>query len=577
MDQLNQAHLLLAGPADTDQEFYHRAAQAIAVATDCRWGGVCFSRSDTSQLEVVALWEKDAPPSSFCFDINGSPCELVYSAPLDKAHVYFPRDVYKRFSGCELLGDLGVESYRGQAFYGDDNRVLGHIFALHDGPHPDSPEVRFFFGLLSQRMSAEYRRFSRQDELRRLSSMIGITRNMMSFVDKDYRYRAVSQGYVDTFGMPREEMIGKRVEEVHGADVFQGILKPVLDRSFDGDSINTRHWIYPPEKPGKYLDVWQTPYTETDGTVTGVVVSGHDITRQKQVEETLQKLSLAVTHSPVLTVITDPEGVIEYVSPIVEKITGYRQSEVIGHTPSLFKSGRTDEKVYQELWGAIKNKQAWSGELENRRKNGEYYWESISIAPVLDENGKLTAFVGISMDISQRKLMEQQLQELACSDPLTGIFNRRHFLQELDQQLDHSRRYGMPLSLMIIDIDNFKQLNDSGGHALGDEAILQFVTVCDKTIRTVDIFGRMGGDEFAIAMPETAVEEAAVLAERLRSLVMALKISHDGSDARMTVSIGLSSFIAREDRDSTIERFLKRADKALYKAKRQGRNRIAIF
>ena len=576
MDQLNRAHLLLAGTADTNQAFFEQAAQAIAVATDCRWGGVGISRPDTPELDVVAIWDRDGLGSPFCFDIDGSPCELVSKAPPDQAHVYIPCDVHKQFTSCDPLVNLGVESFRGQAFYGEDQRVVGHIFSLHDSPRPDRPEVRFFFGLLSQRMSAEYHRFNQQNELRRLSKMVGITRNMMSFVDQEYRYRAVSQGYVDTFDLPQPQILGKRVDEVHGKAVFGSVLKPMLERSFNGESINTRYWINPPRKPAMYLDVWQTPYTEPDGSVSGVVVSGHDMTRQKQTEETLRKLSLAVTHSPVLTVITDPEGVIEYVSPIVESITGYRQEEVIGKTPSLFKSGRTDEKIYQALWGAIKNRQAWSGELENRRKNGEYYWESISIAPVLDDERNLVAFVGISMDISERKQMEQQLQELAASDSLTGIFNRRYFLQEVGHQLNHSRRYSMPISLMIIDIDNFKQLNDSGGHALGDQAILQFVDICRKTIRTVDIFGRMGGDEFAIAMPETGSAEALVLAERLRSLVMAATVTHDSRKAQMTISIGLSSYIFGQGKDESIEVFLHRADKALYKAKRLGRNRIAV-
>lgn len=350
----------------------------------------------------------------------------------------------------------------------------------------------------------------------------------------------------------------------------------MLSRSLKGEHVKTRHWIYPPGMKPKFLDVWQTPHFGKDGSVNGVVVSGHDITRQRIAEETLQKLSLAVTHSPVLTVITDPEGVIEYVSPIVEKITGYTPDEVIGNTPRMFKSGRTDAKIYKELWAAIKGKQAWSGELENRRKDGRYYWESISIAPVVNEDQRLVAFVGISMDITERKEMERQLQELASSDPLTGIFNRRYFMDELEHQLDHAKRYGMPLSLMIIDIDNFKQINDCGGHAMGDEAILQFVEVCKQTVRIVDIFGRMGGDEFAIAMPETDSKSAWVLAERLMELINRLTIRHEGEETGITVSIGLASCTIEESSQESIHTLLNRADKALYQAKRNGRNQIFI-
>ncbi|WP_428607192.1 sensor domain-containing diguanylate cyclase [Sedimenticola sp.] len=574
MDHFDQAHILLAGPAETANEFFNRAAQAIAVATKCRWGGVGFSKPDSSDLEVVAIWDDGKPGKPFAFNIAGSPCELVYRAAPDNVHIYYAEDLQDTFSSCELLKALGAESYRGQAFYGEDQRAVGHIFALDDKPQNDRPEIRFFFELLSQRISAEYRRFNQQDVLRRYSNMVAITRNFMSFVDKKYTYLAVSQGYVDTFGGSHENLIGKKVHDVHGEALFQSVLKPLLDSSFQGESINTRHWIYPPDKSPKYVDVWQTPYIEEDGTISGAVVSGHDITPQKKIEETLQKLSLAITHSPVLTVITDPNGVIEYVSPIVEKITGYRPEEVIGKTPRLFKSGRTDRAIYRELWHAIKSKQPWHGELENRRKNGEYYWESISISPVLNDHGELSAFVGISMDISERKQMEQQLKEMASTDPLTGIFNRRHFMQEVESQLAYSKRYGTPLAFMVIDIDHFKQLNDSGGHALGDEAILQFTAVTRETIRVVDIFGRMGGDEFAIAMPDTDTKAARVLAERLREKISHLTIANDLHSTRMTISIGLSAFTGNGQSDESVNTLMHQTDRALYKAKRAGRNQI---
>lgn len=576
MDQFNQAHILLAGTADTANEFFRHAAQAIAVASESRWGGVGISKPESFEVEVVALWDGEGWGDPFSFQIPGSPCELVYQTTPENMHIYFADGLQDTFRTCDLLKSLGAESYRGQAFYGEDRRIAGHIFALDDKPQPDSAGVRFFFDLLSQRMSTELRRFNQQNALRRYTNMIAITRNMMSFIDRAYTYRAVSQGYVDTFNAPHEKLIGKRVDELHGHELFQTVLKPLLDSSFQGESINTRHWIYPPDMAPKYIDVWQTPYVEADGTISGTVVSGHDITEQKAIEETLQKLSLAITHSPVLTVITNPNGVIEYVSPIVEKITGYRPEEVIGKTPSLFKSGRTDRKLYRELWLAIKNKRPWQGELENRRKSGEYYWESISIAPVLNERDELVAFVGISMDVSERKQMEQQLKELASTDPLTGIFNRRHFMEEVESQLAYSKRYQTPLSCMIIDIDHFKQLNDNGGHALGDEAILKFTEATHETIRVVDIFGRMGGDEFAIALPDTDDREALVLAERLKEKVSKLTIQNSLHSSQMTISIGLATFPSHGDISESVNKLLSRADKALYEAKRGGRNLVGI-
>ncbi len=576
MDQFNQAHILLAGPAESENDFFKRATQAIAVASESRWGGVGFLNPKTSEVDVVALWNGDGWDAPFSFAISGAPCEQVYQTTPENSYLYIGEHLQKRFNGCELLTRLQAVCYRGQAFYGEADQVAGHIFALDDKPLPDSVGIRLFFELLSQRMGAEYRRFRQQNRLSRYTNMIAITRNFMSFVDRDYHYLAVSQGYVDAFGQPHDALIGKRIDAVHGEEIFNTVLKPSLDRSFQGESINAQHWIYPPGKAPKYVDVWQTPNREADGTISGVVVSGHDITGQKQLEETLQKLSLAITHSPVLTIITNPHGVIEYVSPIVEKITGYRPEEVIGKTPSLFKSGRTDRNVYRELWLAIKNKRSWQGELENRRKNGEYYWESISIAPVLNERDELVAFVGISMDISERKQMEQRLHELASTDPLTGLFNRRHFMSEVESQLAYSKRYGAPLSILIIDIDHFKQLNDSGGHALGDKAILKFAEIARETMRVVDIFGRMGGDEFAIALPDTMGSEALVLAQRLKERISQVTIQNDTHASQMTISIGLSTYLSQANSDESVHSLLRRADQALYDAKRSGRNQVSI-
>lgn len=568
--------MLLAGMADTANEFYRHAAQAIAVASGSRLGGVSFIRPSSPEVEVVALWDGEGWADPFSVPINDSPFEIAHQSTSRYKHVYFAEDLQNTFSSCEFLKSMDVANYRGQVFYSDDNQILGHVFALDINSPSDSAEMRFFYDLLSQRISTEYRRFRQQDELRRYTNMISITRNMLSFVDDRYTYRAVSQGYVDLFKTPHNKLVGSRVDEIHGNERFEAVIKPLLDDNFRGETVHARHWIHPPDTTPRYIDVWQTPYVEDDGRISGAVVSGHDITEQKTIEDTLQKLSLAITHSPVLTVITDPNGVIEYVSPIVEKITGYRPEEVIGKTPSLFKSGRTDRKLYRELWHAIKNKRAWQGELENRRKNGEYYWERLSIAPVMDEQGQLVAFVGISMDISERKQMEQQLKAMASTDSLTGIYNRRHFMAEVESKLAYSKRYGTPFSCMIIDIDHFKQLNDNGGHALGDQAILKFTETTRDAIRIVDVFGRMGGDEFGIALPDTDEKDALVLAERLKEMISQLTIENDLYSSHMTVSIGVATYSKSRDKNESANSLISHADRALYKAKRGGRNLVGI-
>ncbi|MCW8889590.1 MAG: diguanylate cyclase [Sedimenticola sp.] len=578
MEYLNLAHQLLAASADSEKEFLERAAQAVAVASQSRWGGIGFCHPGSESLKVVALWQGDGLADPFSLNLKGSPCEQLYksSGSIEQRHIYFESGIQKEFANSTLLRCLPGECYRAQSIFDDTDAVVGHVFSIDDKPGVDKVSLRDFFSLLSQRISTEYIRFRREEKLGRTANMVSSARNLFSFVDKSYTYHAVSQGYVDAFGQSHAQLIGKKPEEIHGEAVFNSVLKPLLNRTFSGETVQSQIWIHPPNIPPKYIDVVQTPFYDTDGTISGAVLSGHDITSQKETEETLQKLSLAVTHSPVLTVITNPEGVIEYVSPIVEEITGYSPDEVIGQTPRLFKSGRTDPSVYDSLWRAIKSKETWRGEIENRRKDGALYWEYISIAPVLDDHGDVVAFVGSSMDITQRKQMESQLLALASTDSLTGVFNRRHFLEEVENHLAQSERYKSPLSLMIIDIDNFKHLNDSGGHALGDAVIKQFTQIAEATIRNVDILGRLGGDEFAILMPETSAEKALVLAERLKEAISSFDISYESLTLNITVSIGLSTYVNNEEIQDTVQSLLARADEGLYTAKRGGRNLIGF-
>lgn len=577
MDQLNRAHLLLAGSADTDQIFFENAAQAAALASNCRWAGIGLANENNPDLNIVALWDGNALGQPFELRVSGSPCEQVVNGNSDDAHIYYETEVQKEFDSCGLLSAIGAQSYRGQAFFGEDESIVGHIFAIGENSQVDSPDVRFFFDLLSQRVSSEMRRFRQQNELRRYTNMVSITRNMMSFVDHQYNHLAVSQGYVEAFGQTHESVMGTPIVDVHGDETFNTVIKPLVDRSLNGETINTRHWIYPKDQSAKYLHVWQTPYYERDGNISGVVISGHDITKEKRIEETLKSLSLAVTHSPVLTVITDPKGVIEYVSPIVETLTGYKPEEVIGKTPKLFQSGMTAKSVYDDLWKTVLSKQNWRGELQNRRKSGEIYWESISIAPVIGDEGKLIAFVAISMDISEHKRMEAQLTELATTDSLTGVLNRRHFMERVDAQLLYSERYQSIVSFLLIDIDYFKEINDQGGHALGDKAILQFSDACQNTVRNVDIFGRLGGDEFAVAMPDTSESEALILAHRLQKAVNELEINLGSNKVGMTISIGVSTYNPSENARETAQSVMARADTALYDAKRAGRDQIKTF
>jgi two-component system cell cycle response regulator len=178
----------------------------------------------------------------------------------------------------------------------------------------------------------------------------------------------------------------------------------------------------------------------------------------------------------------------------------------------------------------------------------------------------------VARDISLRMELETELQRLAATDSLTGTNNRRHFLQHAQQELQRSERFSLPMALLMLDIDKFKSVNDSFGHATGDTVLKAVVMACNQNLRHVDLFGRLGGEEFATLLPQTDLDGALTMAERLRQAVEALEIDGNGAPLRVTVSIGLSALRPGEDLDA----LMRRADAALYRAKDEGRNRCCV-
>jgi len=190
----------------------------------------------------------------------------------------------------------------------------------------------------------------------------------------------------------------------------------------------------------------------------------------------------------------------------------------------------------------------------------------------LDEEGRPVGIIGVLTDITDRKAMERELRRLATTDSLTGAFNRRHFLAAAATEVERAHRYGNPLSVLMLDVDHFKRINDRYGHAIGDEALRRLTECMRATLRDIDIVGRLGGEEFAVLLPETSRDGAVITAERLRLVISQAKVAlADGQELSFTVSIGIA---VPKGAESSVEILLAQADKALYTAKAKGRNQV---
>jgi len=275
-------------------------------------------------------------------------------------------------------------------------------------------------------------------------------------------------------------------------------------------------------------------------------------------------------------VITDHEGHIEWANPSFCKLTGYDLHDVLGRQPAeLVTSGLQDQAFYETMWRTVLQGETWRGEIVNKRKDGEFYHEELCIAPVRNESGAIRHFIFINEDISERKRMEEELQKLARTDSLTGLFNRRVFLERLEQETARLARLdASPIALLMLDLDHFKRINDTYGHAAGDNVLRHFAELIRSTVRTIDLPARLGGEEFAILLPGADRTDALAMAERLRKQVEASSLPHEKGYIHYTVSIGAS---ALSTKDANSEEALHRADAALYAAKSNGRNQTCWF
>jgi diguanylate cyclase (GGDEF)-like protein/PAS domain S-box-containing protein len=374
----------------------------------------------------------------------------------------------------------------------------------------------------------------------------------------------------------------------------------------------------PVRQPGGevvYYDIELIPLTDQAGNFNGRVVMFHDITERKQEELHLLQLTQAIEQSPTSVVITDLNGAIEYVNPEFTLLTGYSLEEARGKNSSILQSGKTPPETYRQLWQTIQAGQVWRGEFLNKKKNGELYWELAVIAPVRDSAGQVINYIAIKENITAQReaetalretnrrleeniaeiaVLQVELREQAIRDPLTGLYNRRFLNDAIEREIGRARREGLHLSVVILDIDHFKQINDDFGHQIGDASLRLLANMLTKQARESDIVCRYGGEEFLLALPGATTEGAVQLAERLRILAAKIDLSppavHDRDLATphlatssniaeqqskfgFTISLGVATF---PEHGQTAQEVIIKADQALYAAKRAGRNRVMI-
>jgi diguanylate cyclase (GGDEF)-like protein/PAS domain S-box-containing protein len=299
-----------------------------------------------------------------------------------------------------------------------------------------------------------------------------------------------------------------------------------------------------------------------------------DITHLREKEFETQVSTMVFRNTAEGVMITDIGGDILAVNPAFTRITGYNAEEVIGRNPRMLKSGVQDGKFYADFWATLQEKGAWQGEIHNRKKNGEVYVEWLTISAAHDTDGHVLSYIAVFSDLSRLLQAERKLSHLAHHDTLTGLPNRLLLQDRLTQVLQQSRRTDVPFSLIFIDLDRFKQINDTLGHEVGDLVLVEASRRLKAAVREVDTVARIGGDEFVILAPGlTGAASMAVVCDKIID-AFARPILIEGHDLYIGSSLGCAEY--PRDGDSEVE-LLKRADMAMYRAKSAGGNTFIVY
>ena len=304
------------------------------------------------------------------------------------------------------------------------------------------------------------------------------------------------------------------------------------------------------------------------------LVHWRDITERRQTENTLRKLSTAVEQSPAAIVITDAAGAIEYANPKFYRMTGYTAEEVLGQNPRFLKSETQTQEYYKELWETLSAGREWQGEFHNRSKQGRLFWEMAYISPIKNNSGVTTHFVAVKEDITERKLLQDQLAVMAHFDNLTCLPNRALFFDRIGQAVNLARRENRRCAVLFIDLDGFKTVNDTHGHETGDQLLCRVADIIKSSLRASDTVARMGGDEFTVLLSAlTERSNAAHVAENILAR-LSQPIVIGTAECRIGASIGISIF---PDDAEDAEKLLHGADSAMYGVKRSGKNNYCFF
>ncbi|MDO8789157.1 MAG: EAL domain-containing protein [Sulfuritalea sp.] len=455
-----------------------------------------------------------------------------------------------------------------------DNPEEGYVWLYEDitRRHQAEEALRLSYGELEQRVVERTTEVSRQ--LHFMEQLIEAIPGPVFYKDRQGRYLGFNQRYLEFIGKPRSELIGATVYDIAPRDLADR-YRAADEELFNSPGLQVYETQVQPAS-GERRDVLfhKATFANPDGSVGGIIGVMFDITERKRMEARMQQAATVFDSSAEGITVTAPDGSIIAVNRAFTEITGYSEQEVLGRNPRILQSDRQDKNFYREMWDTIGRSGRWQGELWNRRKDGSLVPEWLTISAVKDAAGKVMHYVGVFADITEIKRANELLNHQAHHDHLTGLPNRLLLEDRLRGALQRAQRDGAQVALLFVDLDRFKNINDSLGHHVGDRVLYEVAQRFRALTRASDTVARVGGDEFLIIVE--GIHDSGMASRIADKILDDLRTNPVTLEQEFFVgaSIGISLF-PRDGGDSAT--LIKHADAAMYRAKERGRNTHEFF